>query len=143
MFLFSFSFPAGIGRSAEADLLSGKQLAQIYTYSSSKGLFAGVSAELNGMTSRADVNEKFYGHKVEPRELLRPDSTIPHPPAAAPLYEAIEKYYKGARRFSESATPAASAAGGANGSNTSGAAQPEGVAASAAAAAYRLDLGAS
>ena len=72
-----------------------------------------MSAELNGITSRADVNEKFYGHKVEPRELLRPDSTIPHPRAAAPLYEAIEKYYKGARRFSESGSGGQS--GGAQG----------------------------
>jgi lipid-binding SYLF domain-containing protein len=39
-------------------------MAAIYSYSISKGLFAGVSLEGSVILERKDANEKFYGEKV-------------------------------------------------------------------------------
>lgn len=83
-----------MGRSAEADLAASRSngsmaMAPIYTYSLSKGLYAGVSMEGKVVLTRPRVNEKFYGMSVRAEELL--NGSVPRPPAAQPLYDAIRR----------------------------------------------------
>lgn len=79
------SIAAGpVGRNAEAaGAASLKSVAGIFSYSKTKGLFAGVSLEGSAIIERKDANTKLYGRPISARELLtgaeRP------PPAAAPL----------------------------------------------------------
>ncbi|KAL3776327.1 hypothetical protein HJC23_007488 [Cyclotella cryptica] len=83
-----------VGRSAEADLAASRSngtvaMAPIYTYSLSKGLYAGVSMDGRVVVTRPRVNEKFYGRAVTAEELL--GGHVPRPPAAQPLYDAIRR----------------------------------------------------
>ncbi|KAL2146730.1 hypothetical protein VTI28DRAFT_2565 [Corynascus sepedonium] len=79
------SIAAGpVGRNAEAaGAASLRSVAGIFSYSKTKGLFAGVSLEGSAIIERKDANAKLYGRPVSARELLtgaeRP------PPQAAPL----------------------------------------------------------
>ena len=71
-----------VGRSATAS--TDAQLhAEIYSYSRSRGLFAGIS--LQGATLRPDddANEEMYGKQMENRTILT--TAVPPPPAAAKL----------------------------------------------------------
>lgn len=88
-----------IGRNAEASgTASLKTVSAVYSYSKTRGLFAGVSLEGSVILERFDANKKLYGHKVQTRDLL--NGTIPQPPAADPLYRALEtKSYKAGGRF--------------------------------------------
>ncbi|KAF2870378.1 hypothetical protein BDV95DRAFT_80083 [Massariosphaeria phaeospora] len=73
-----------VGRNAEAaGVASLKGVAAIFSYSKTKGLFAGVSLEGSGIVERRDANEKLYGRRFTARELL--SGTVPSPPAAEPL----------------------------------------------------------
>ena len=90
-----------LGRAAEASLGAAPgggggpnqarpaTTAPIYTYSMSKGFFAGVSLDGKVIVSRPNVNEKFYGAAVTASEILR--GAVPIPPAAQPLYEALTR----------------------------------------------------
>ena len=94
-----------MGRSAEADIGatttsnnrglagggsgSGIAMAPIYTYSLSKGLYAGISLDGRMVMARPRVNEKFYGKRVSAHELLSGET--PTPPAAQPLYDALKR----------------------------------------------------
>ena len=91
-----------LGRSAEADLgassLSrtldgtnrvGPSIAPIYTYSLSKGLYAGLSLDGRILMTRDRVNEKFYGRTISAYEIL--SGQVPSPPAAQPLYDALKR----------------------------------------------------
>uniref|UniRef100_K3WXY4 Ysc84 actin-binding domain-containing protein n=1 Tax=Globisporangium ultimum (strain ATCC 200006 / CBS 805.95 / DAOM BR144) TaxID=431595 RepID=K3WXY4_GLOUD len=76
------------GRSAEAAAaLSTSRLNANYSYSHSKGLYAGISLQGSIIASRNDLNRKFYGRDLEPKDLL--DGSIAQPVAAKPLYDAI------------------------------------------------------
>ena len=79
-----------LGRSFEADVgaVDG-DLAPIYTYSLSKGFYAGISLDGKVIITRHGVNEKFYGTKIDPKSLLSGD--VPTPPAAQPLYDALKR----------------------------------------------------
>ncbi|KAK0629113.1 hypothetical protein B0T17DRAFT_491252 [Bombardia bombarda] len=79
------SIAAGpVGRNAEAaGAASLKSVAGIFSYSKTKGLFAGVSLEGSVIVERKDANTKLYGRPISARELLS-GSERP-PPAAAPL----------------------------------------------------------
>ncbi|KAI9017876.1 hypothetical protein CLU79DRAFT_762054 [Phycomyces nitens] len=77
-----------IGRNAEASgTATFKHVSAIYSYSKTKGLFAGVSVEGSVILTRNDTNEKFYGKKVTAKELL--NGSVPPPPAADALYRAL------------------------------------------------------
>ena len=94
-----------LGRALEADigLSNGLPAAPIYTYSLSKGLYAGVSLDGKVIVTRDRVNEKFYGRTVSGLEILQ--GQIPTPPAARPLYEALQRchvYASGNDRFGAS-----------------------------------------
>ena len=79
-----------LGRTLEGNVgASTGSVAPIYTYSQSKGLYAGVSVDGKVIVTRHDVNEKFYGRQVSASELL--SGLIPTPPAAQPLYDALTR----------------------------------------------------
>jgi Las17-binding protein actin regulator len=88
-----------LGRSLEGNVgASIGSVAPIYSYSQSKGLYAGLSLDGKVIVTRHDVNEKFYGREVSASELL--SGSIPMPPAAQPLYDALARcqvYASGAR----------------------------------------------
>ena len=62
-------------------------MAGIFSYSKTKGLFAGVSLEGSGIIERRDANEKLYGRRWTAREIL--SGQVPPPPAAAPLLQIL------------------------------------------------------
>ena len=83
------SIAAGpVGRNAEAaGAASLRSVAGIFSYSKTKGLFAGVSLEGSGIIERRDANEKLYGRRWTARELL--SGQVPVPPAAEPLMRVL------------------------------------------------------
>ncbi|CAI6331769.1 unnamed protein product [Periconia digitata] len=83
------SIAAGpVGRNAEAaGAASLRSVAGIFSYSKTKGLFAGVSLEGSGMIERRDANEKLYGRRWTARELL--SGQVQSPPAADPLMRVL------------------------------------------------------
>lgn len=79
-----------LGRSLEGNLGAAVgNVAPIYTYSMSKGFYAGLSLDGKVIVTRNGVNEKFYGRTVSGREILA--GAVPLPPAAQPLYEALAR----------------------------------------------------
>ena len=90
-----------LGRALEADVGAAPgTIAPIYTYSLSKGLYAGISVDGKIIKVRDKVNAKFYGKSVTGEELL--SGEIPTPPAARILYEALQRchvYAGGNGRF--------------------------------------------
>eukprot|EP00535_Pseudo-nitzschia_heimii_P003884 CAMPEP_0197177062 /NCGR_PEP_ID=MMETSP1423-20130617/2799_1 /TAXON_ID=476441 /ORGANISM="Pseudo-nitzschia heimii, Strain UNC1101" /LENGTH=598 /DNA_ID=CAMNT_0042626545 /DNA_START=162 /DNA_END=1958 /DNA_ORIENTATION=+ len=79
-----------VGRALEADFAASPgSAAPIYTYSLSKGIYAGISLDGKVIVTRNRVNEKFYGREITGQELLSGD--IPSPPAARPLYDALHR----------------------------------------------------
>lgn len=89
-----------LGRTAEADFGAAPgAVAPIYSYSLSKGLYAGISLDGKIIMTRPKVNEKFYGRCVTGMQILQ--GVVPCPPAAQPLYEALTRchvYATGNRR---------------------------------------------
>ncbi|KAF2097834.1 DUF500 and SH3 domain protein [Rhizodiscina lignyota] len=83
------SIAAGpVGRNAEAaGAASLKGVAGIFSYSKTKGLFAGVSLEGSVLIERRDANEKLYNRRVTARSLL--EGNVPVPPAADPLVRVL------------------------------------------------------
>jgi len=79
------SIAAGpVGRNAEAaGAASLKGVAGIFSYSKTKGLFAGVSLEGSAIIERRDANEKLYGTRFTAAQLLT--GSVRPPPAAQPL----------------------------------------------------------
>eukprot|EP00903_Cladosiphon_okamuranus_P008279 g7968.t1 len=78
-----------VGRTGAGNVsVAAEGVAHAYSYSHSRGLFAGLSLEGGIIVSRPDVNRKFYGRQVSVRELL--SGNVAPPPAARPLYEALE-----------------------------------------------------
>ena len=98
------SFGAGIdiaigniGRSGMIDInISDKGSCTLLSYSQSRGFLAGASLDGSIISTRNDVNHKFYGRKLSSKELLSGilnDGTYinPLPKAAQPLYDALNK----------------------------------------------------
>lgn len=83
------SIAAGpVGRNAEAaGTASLKGVAGIFSYSKTKGLFAGVSLEGSVLIERRDANEKMYNRRVKAVELL--GGQVPVPPEAEPLMRVL------------------------------------------------------
>lgn len=79
-----------LGRALEADIGAAPgSFAPIYTYSMSKGLYAGISLDGKVIVTRNRVNERFYGREVTGPQFL--SGEIPSPPAARPLYDALHR----------------------------------------------------
>eukprot|EP00250_Pteridium_aquilinum_P013229 c21216_g1_i2 orf=251-1906(-) len=83
-----------LGRSFEADLRAGDGgAAACYTYSLSKGVFAGCSLEGNVVMTRPGTNIQFYGDpSVSAAEILM--GSVKQPKAAAPLYAMLSDLFK-------------------------------------------------
>ena len=73
-----------VGRTAEGAVTPA---AAVYTYSKSKGLFAGVSLEGVVIGRQRDSNFRYYGRPVRADEIL--SGITPPPPGAAPLHHAL------------------------------------------------------
>mmetsp|Transcript_14283 Transcript_14283/g.30262 ORF Transcript_14283/g.30262 Transcript_14283/m.30262 type:complete len:668 (-) Transcript_14283:278-2281(-) len=79
-----------VGRALEADFAASPgAFAPIYTYSLSKGIYAGISLDGKMIVTRNRVNERFYGREVTGQQIL--NGEIPSPPAARPLYDALHR----------------------------------------------------
>ncbi|KAF3092366.1 hypothetical protein TWF569_003589 [Orbilia oligospora] len=83
------SIAAGpVGRNAEAGgAASLKGVAGIFSYSKTKGLFAGVSLEGSVIIERRDANKKFYGTNCKASSLLT--GSVPAPAEADTLYRVL------------------------------------------------------
>ncbi|KAJ2389363.1 hypothetical protein GGI05_003525 [Coemansia sp. RSA 2603] len=68
----NLSVTAGpVGRSGEISAaVNSGTVAAVYSYSKSKGLFAGVSVEGSAVLQRKDVNQAFYGRPAPPEMVL-------------------------------------------------------------------------
>ncbi|KAI0087005.1 DUF500-domain-containing protein [Irpex rosettiformis] len=77
--------PIGTGGSVQASLAHP---APMFSYSKSKGLFAGLSLEGTVLIERKDANRDFYGSAVPARDIL--GGRVPPPEVASRMYEVIE-----------------------------------------------------
>ena len=59
----------------------------MFSYSKTKGLFAGVSLEGSVLIERRDANEKLYGGRITGKQLL--EGAVRPPPAADPLMRVL------------------------------------------------------
>ncbi|KAG8757296.1 hypothetical protein FRC14_002179 [Serendipita sp. 396] len=91
--------PIGTGASVLASLAHP---APMFSYSKSKGLFAGVSLEGTALIERKDANKDFYGSPVPAKDILT--GRVPPPEVASRMYEIIEA----AEGLDESGLPAES-----------------------------------
>jgi SH3 domain-containing YSC84-like protein 1 len=84
------SLAAGpVGRNAEAaGAASLKGVAGVFSYSKTKGLFAGVSLEGSAIVERRDANEKLYGQRFTAAQLM--EGSIRPPPAADSLMRVLK-----------------------------------------------------
>lgn len=73
-----------VGRDAQVAVVPN---AAIYTYSRTKGLFAGAALEGTVIGTQSDENARYYGRRVTAREILRGD--VRPPPGAASLRTAL------------------------------------------------------
>ncbi|KAI0386522.1 DUF500-domain-containing protein [Hypomontagnella monticulosa] len=93
------SIAAGpVGRNAEAaGAASLKSVAGVFSYSKTKGLFAGVSLEGSAIVERRDANEKLYGQRWTAAQLLT--GSVRPPPQAAPLMSVLNsRVFAGVRQ---------------------------------------------
>ncbi|TDH66716.1 hypothetical protein CCR75_006576 [Bremia lactucae] len=79
--------PVGCVASGALEASTYMEMTPCYSYSHSKGLFAGISLEGSVILSRPDINRLFYGKAVTVSSLL--EGVEPPPVAAAPLYRII------------------------------------------------------
>lgn len=78
------------GRTAEAST-DATMLAEILTYSRSRGLFAGVSLQGSTLRPDNDSNRKIYRRPVEAREILR-TGTVSTPAAGKRLVDLLNQH---------------------------------------------------
>ncbi|KAG0211559.1 hypothetical protein BGX31_001645 [Mortierella sp. GBA43] len=100
----NLSVAAGpIGRTAEAGASATiGSVAAIYSYSKTKGLFAGISIEGSIIVERKDANEAFYRSPVSAEDLL--SGAVPPPPQADILYRALNTKATGSYHRAATAT---------------------------------------
>ncbi|CCH42540.1 hypothetical protein BN7_2084 [Wickerhamomyces ciferrii] len=86
----NISVAAGpLGRNAEAGgTASLKGAAAIFSYSKTKGLFAGVSLEGSAIVERREANRKFYGNNCKARQILA--GRVEPPAACEALFRVLE-----------------------------------------------------
>ena len=77
---------------------------EVYAYSRTKGLFAGVSLEGNGIFISKKGNRRFYGGEDSASEILA--SKQPPPPPAGELVAEITRMTSGAARTASEPVPA-------------------------------------
>jgi len=89
--------PIGTGAGVQASLANP---APMFSYSKSKGLFAGISLDGTILIERKDANRDFYGSPIPARDIL--EGRVPPPEVASRMYEIIEA----AEGLDESGLPA-------------------------------------
>lgn len=78
-----------LGRNAEAaGTASLKSVSAVFSYSKTKGLFAGVSLEGSAIVERREANRKFYGNNCKARNIL--SGQVEVPPACETLMRVLE-----------------------------------------------------
>ncbi|PWN50661.1 DUF500-domain-containing protein [Violaceomyces palustris] len=77
--------PIGTGGAINAAISNPTPL---FSYSRSKGLFAGMSLEGTVLIERKDANKEFYGQPIPAIDLLT--GKVPAPEAASQMYEVVE-----------------------------------------------------
>ncbi|CCH60990.1 hypothetical protein TBLA_0D04950 [Henningerozyma blattae CBS 6284] len=78
-----------LGRNAEAAAsASSGGFASVFSYSKSKGLYAGVSLEGSAIIERRDANRKYYGDRCTSKDIL--SGRIKPPAIADPLLHVLE-----------------------------------------------------
>lgn len=78
-----------LGRNAEgAGTASLKSASAVFSYSKTKGLFAGVSLEGSAIVERREANRKFYGSNCKARTILA--GNVEPPPACDTLMRVLE-----------------------------------------------------
>lgn len=78
--------PVGFGHEYSGSLYEG---AALFSYSKSRGLFAGVSVEGTILIERKDANKTFYGREISAEEIL--SGKTDKPSSISILYETIKK----------------------------------------------------
>lgn len=81
-----------VGRDATASTDAAMN-AEIYTYSRSRGAFAGISLKGARVTTDEDGNRAIYGRPISAKVLLQ-EGTVAAPAAAKPYMDALNKYAK-------------------------------------------------
>lgn len=77
-----------VGRGATSQVAAGDwSVHPAYSYAHSQGLFLGMSLEGSVLTTRGDVNAKFYGQHLQASQIL----DLPPPKAAEPLYQVLKR----------------------------------------------------
>ena len=79
------------GRATEAGLTAASLKADIYSYSRSKGAFAGASLEGGGIETDYEANTAYYGRTLTVREILAGSKVAP-PPEAKRLMDALTHF---------------------------------------------------
>ncbi|GAB5586974.1 hypothetical protein Unana1_01874 [Umbelopsis nana] len=83
-----------IGRNVEAaGVAAFKHVAAVYSYSKTRGFFAGVSLEGSVIVTRHADNVKMYRQQVTAKQLL--SGNIPPPAQAHALYQALDARFGG------------------------------------------------
>ncbi|KAL7420738.1 hypothetical protein Q5752_004689 [Cryptotrichosporon argae] len=77
--------PIGTGGQVAASLANP---APMFSYSRSKGLFAGLTLDGTILVERKDANKQFYGSAVSSTDIL--SGRVPAPEIASPMYDIIE-----------------------------------------------------
>lgn len=77
------------GRDAQANT-DVYMRAEMLTYSRAQGLFAGVSLEGSTLRPDGDANEKIYGRKVDPKDIVRSDA-VQVPASARLMVDVLNK----------------------------------------------------
>ncbi|CAO0822313.1 SH3 domain-containing YSC84-like protein 1 [Desulfarculales bacterium] len=80
-----------VGRRGEASISGFSGYADAYSYSRTKGLFAGLSLEGGGIEYDAKTTGKFYGKNLEVREVLQGGQATP-PVVAQTLMQAMDRF---------------------------------------------------
>uniref|UniRef100_A0A2C9K6X8 Ysc84 actin-binding domain-containing protein n=1 Tax=Biomphalaria glabrata TaxID=6526 RepID=A0A2C9K6X8_BIOGL len=86
----NFTIAAGpLGRNIEGDV-AVRSPAAIYTYSKTKGLFAGISVEGSALIERKDANKKFYGREIRAHQIL--NGEVGAPEECQALYDVLQEH---------------------------------------------------
>ena len=72
--------------------MSERGIAAAYSYSHSRGVFAGASLSGCILVPRDSVNHSFYGVEYSPADML--SGRVDRPIAAEPLYEALAQAFQ-------------------------------------------------
>lgn len=86
----NFTIAVGpLGRNVEGDV-AVRSPAAIYTYSKTKGIFAGISIEGSALIERKDANRKFYGRDIRAYEILA--GKVDPPEGCEALYRVMKEH---------------------------------------------------